>query len=221
MHSPLTAPNEVDPELGHITIYDWRGHPIAVCDSARNVVAVIESFKGPESASEAIYALLFRDFSEVSFAAAAEPGVYEDNLAACITDVLWDVCALDATEGGDHRLSWESPVFDWRQDAHRIRASLLSAYGLDWEEASFRMSFSDMCGLLSTLTEFEEANPFSLAIRYRGEPPDYIKRDDKAREAWDDAARHFALRPEEGEDAMQAANDAMAGMFAAAERAAG
>lgn len=222
MHSPLTKPNRVDPERGHIAEYSWRGHGITVCDSARNVVAVLESFKGRERVSATLTELFFYDISEVSYAAASEPGDYEENMARCITDALWDVCGIDATPDRDHSASWEPPIFDWREDAHRIRASLLAAFGIDWDEASFSMSFSDMCGLLSTLTEFEESNPFSLAIRYRQEPPDHIKRSRDSMDAWEAAARHFALGQNEGgEDAMQAANDAMAGLFAAAERAAG
>lgn len=221
MRCDLTETNRVDPGRGHVAEYRWRGRAVGICDSARNVVAVVSSFNGPDQAWRAVTEKLFLDFDEALLAAACEPGDLEDNLADLICSALWDVCGLDATPDRRHSAEWEEPRFSWEQDAHRIRASLLAAYGLDWDECADRMSFSQMCGLIAALMETPSPTPIQQAVLYRGEPPEHVRKSDALMDSWRACAAHYALDGGESVDAMAAADAAMADMFAAAERAAG
>ncbi|MFR5092574.1 MAG: hypothetical protein ACLTDR_11735 [Adlercreutzia equolifaciens] len=80
--------------------------------------------------------------------------------------------------GGLWRIDWPrgdrphdagAAAFDWAQDAARIRASLMSAYGLDWDAASRTLSFCDLIGLLASLMETAESSPRGGRLSAPGE----------------------------------------------------
>lgn len=126
--------------------YDWRGRSVLVCDSARNMLLVIELFADkelePEDKFQILLAMLFPE-PEKAIEAAGES---LDDLIAC---VLWDACGLDVTGTKPH----ERAVFDWESDAPRIQASFMSAYGITWDQAADGLSFADVCALPASLSK--------------------------------------------------------------------
>jgi hypothetical protein len=137
--------------------------------------------------------------------------------------VLWDAMGVDlyGTRGA---AGAEEPVFDWDEDAGRIRASLLQAYGLDWDAVAGSMSYGAFLDLVAGLMESGET-PLQQAIYYRtAECPRENKNNREYVEAFRARAAHFALHADRTEAGrMDAANGAMASAFAAefaaAERA--
>lgn len=202
--------------------YEYEGAEVDVCDSALTAVLLAELFadEGLEPAEkEALFpAMVLADPGAALAAIGAES--FWDMLAA----VSWDAFGLDLL--GEHRGEAEEPVFDWAEDAGRIRASLLQAYGLSWDEAAPRTSYADMCDLLAGLMESGET-PLQQAVLYRtAEPPRETKYNRELVEAFRARREHYRLRREASPaDTAEAANDAMASAFmgewAAAERAAG
>lgn len=197
-----------------VSAYEWHGQAVEVCDSARNVLELIALFAAerldPWEKDARLRAMLFFDPE-------AAEAIAGSDFRELVEDVLWDVCGLDVTEGSTHSEDHEDPAFDWDEDADRIRASLLSAYGINWDEAADTCSFAHILSLLSALMESGES-PLQQAIAYRvSDPPKRVKGNDDYVDAWVARQEHFALK---GADPSSAQNDAMADIFAAAERAA-
>lgn len=105
-------------------------------------------------------------------------------------DVLWDAFGIDVTGS---RPSGPT-VFDWREDAGRIRSSLRMVYGIDWDEIGGKTAFSDVCDLLAGITEADAASPFREAVYYRtAEPPVEANGNGRYCEAWHANREHFQL----------------------------
>lgn len=191
--------------------YDWRGRSVLVCDSARNMLLVIELFADkelePEDKYQILLAMLFPDPAE----ALGMAGGDINDLIAC---VLWDACGLDVTGTKPH----ERAVFDWESDAPRIQASLMSAYGITWDQAADGLSFSDVCALLGELVEDDAQTPFAQAIYYRtAKPPKRTKYNGEQCDAWSARRLHFALKASDASpvDAMEEQNNRSRDLFAA------
>lgn len=205
-----------DGNLRLVSRYDWRGTPIEVCDSARNVVAIIELFADeaqPAAAKqEKLLRWLFFD-PEAAIEAA------DDGLQGLVEDALWDVCGIDATPGRVHSTEDEPQAFDWEEDAARIRASLLSAYGIDWDERASSMTFAAVSDLLGSLLEADSQTPFQQALIYRqADPPKRTKHNGDFVDAWNARREHFALK---GADDAERQSNALAADFEAAFASAG
>lgn len=190
--------------------YDYGGAGYDVCDSALAAVLLSELFAddGLEPAEkEALLPAMVL----------ADP---EGALATCGAESFWDMVASVCWEAfgldllGEHAGEVEEPVFDWVEDAGRIRASLLQAYGLSWDEAAPRTSYAEMCDLLAGLMESGET-PLQQAVLYRtAEPPRETRHNREQVEAFRARREHFRLKGRgPAQDAAQAANDAMASMF--------
>lgn len=203
------------------TTYEYEGAEYDVCDSALNAMLVNELFADTELSEEdkqrLLSAMLFADLP----AAIETAGC--DGFWDMVDAVLWDAMGVDlyGTRGAAGR---EEPVFDWDEDAGRIRASLLQAYGLDWDAVAGSMSYGAFLDLVAGLMESGET-PLQQAIYYRtAECPRENKNNKEYVEAFRARAAHFALHADRTEAGrMDAANGAMASAFAAefaaAERA--
>ena len=214
MRSPsLTRATRRDGRGRAVSAYAWEGAEVEVYDSARNALLVLELFADEELSEQEkaclLPLMLFPDPEAAHEAAAGDE-------VGMVSSILWEAFGLDATRSH----ASEAPAFDWSQDAGRIRASLLAAYGVDWDAVAGSIPFADMLSLLASLMESAESTPFSEAVRARLSKPPKATRHNKAeREAFDARRRHFAL--DRGpSDAARAADDAMADMFAAGKRAA-
>ena len=199
------------------TRYEYDGAGYDVCDSALNAMLVNELF-ADECLDEAdkqrlLSAMLFPD------PAAALEKAGRERYWDMVDSVLWDAMGVDlyGTRGA---VSGEEPVFDWDEDAGRIRASLLQAYGIGWDEAAGAMSYAAFLDLESGET------PLQQAIYYRtAKCPKETKNNKEYVEAFRAKQRHFALRGERADEGRIEARDtamasAFAAEFAAAERAA-
>lgn len=205
------------------TTYEYEGAVYDVCDSALNAMLVNELFADTELSEEdkqrLLPAMLFAD-PPAAIETAGRDGFWD-----MVDAVLWDAIGVDlyGTRGA---AGCEEPVFDWDEDAGRIRASLLQAYGISWDEAAGGMSYAAFLDLVAGLMESGET-PLQQAIYYRtAKCPRESKNNREYVEAFRARARHFALKGARSEaDRAAAANDAMAsafaGEFAAAERAVG
>lgn len=202
--------------------YEYDGAEYDVCDSALNAMLVNELF-ADECLDEAdkqrlLSAMLFPD------PAAALEKAGRERYWDMVDSVLWDAMGVDlyGTRGA---ASGEEPVFDWDEDAGRIRASLLQAYGVNWDEAAGGMSYAAFLDLVAGLMEFGET-PLQQAIYYRtAKCPKETKNNKEYIEAFRAKQRHFALRGERADEGRIEARDtamasAFAAEFAAAERAA-
>ncbi len=203
------------------TTYEYEGAGYDVCDSALNAMLVNELFADTELSEEdkqrLLPAMLFADLP-AAIETAGRDGFWDMADAA-----LWDAMGVDlyGTRGA---AGAEEPVFDWDEDAGRIRASLLQAYGLDWDAVAGSMSYSAFLDLVAGLMESGET-PLQQAIYYRtAKCPRENKNNGEYVEAFRARAAHFALHADRTEAGrMDAANGAMASAFAAefaaAERA--
>lgn len=205
------------------TTYEYEGAGYDVCDSALNAMLVNELFADTELSEEdkqqLLPAMLFADLP------AAIETAGRDGFWGMVDAVLWDAMGVDlyGTRGA---AGAEEPVFDWDEDAGRIRASLLQAYGLDWDAVAGSMSYGAFLDLVAGLMESGET-PLQQAIYYRtAECPRENKNNREYVEAFRARAAHFALHADRTEGGrIDAANDAMASAFAAefaaAQRAVG
>ena len=199
-----------------VSTYEWRSHRVDVCDSARNAILVNELFSDEELAAdekaELLVCMLFPNPRETVELA----GEYIGELLAVI---CWDAFGIDIAEDHPHAAEYEPPVFDWDEDAARIKASLLQAYGLNWDNIASEFPYADMCALLGMLLEADTETPFQQAIYYRtAKPPKRTKYNADLCNAFEARQQHFAL--EKADDSTQSENDKTADMFAAMKRAA-
>ena len=207
--------DEASGETEAVTAYDWNGRRVWVRDSAKRALLVIELFadEGVEPEQKALWLphMMFADPPAARDAAGDDP----QGMAA---HIAWEAYGIDITGGRSHDAG--AAAFDWAQDAARIRASLMSAYGLDWDGASRSLSFCDLCGLLGSLMETAESSPFAEAVSARlAKPPKPTKWNKEEREALEARKRHFALKTSVA-DPVAAANAAAADSFSAALAAA-
>lgn len=203
--------------------YRYEGAEIDVCDSALDAVLVAELFADEAldpAEKEALFPAMVLADPDGAIAAVGAGSFWD-----MLDSVSWDAFGLDLL--GRRTEQVEEPVFDWAEDAARIRASLLQAYGLSWDEAAPRTGYAEMCGLLAGLMEAGET-PLQQAVYYRiADRPSETKYNRAAVEAFDARREHYRLhrRAASPEEEAGCANDAMASAFmgewAAAERAAG
>lgn len=166
--------------------YVHQGQPVMVCDSARNMLLVIELFADEELTEQHKAQLL----PTMLFAYPQDALTAFENPSEMLIDVLYQACGLDASGGSES----VGKTFDWDEDADRIKASLRMAYGIEWETACDEMSFMEICGLLGGLCETQQSTPFSEAIHYRvSRPPEPNKYNQKERESFLAMRDHFAL----------------------------
>lgn len=202
---------------GHlVSTYSWNGQQVDVYDSARNGILIIELFQDeelqPDEKAQLLVRMLFPDVSSTLAMAG-------DQIGELLIHIVWEAFGLDISLDGRHSAEHEPAVFDFEEDAARIRASLLQCFGIDWDEASRALSYADMCSLLGMLLEADTETPFQQAIYYRtAKPPKRTKHNADLCDAFEARAKHFAL--EKAADEAQSANDTTAGMFAAMKRAA-
>ena len=199
-----------------VSTYDWRGIQVDVHDSARNAILVIELFRDeeltPDEKAQLLVRMLFPD-------PAATIAMAGDQLGELLIHIAWEAFGLDISEDGRHASEQEAAVFDFEEDAGRIRASLLQCFGIDWDEASRQLSYADMCSLLGMLLEADTETPFQQAIYYRtAKPPKRIKTNADLCDAFEARRRHFALGTAD-DDAERSANDQAASMFEGGVRA--
>ena len=195
------------------TTYEYEGAGYHVCDSALIAMLVNELFADTELSEEdkqqLLPAMLFADLP------AAIETAGRDGFWDMVDAVLWDAMGVDlyGTRGA---AGCEEPVFDWDEDAGRIRASLLQAYNLDWDAVAGSMSYGAFLDLVAGLMESGET-PLQQAIYYRtAKCPRENKNNREYVEAFRARAAHFALHADRTEAGrMGAANDAMASAFAA------
>ena len=203
------------------TTYEYEGAGYDVCDSALNAMLVNELFADTELSEEdkqrLLPAMLFADLP-AAIETAGRGGFWD-----MVDAVLWDAMGVDLY-GARGAAGCEEPVFDWDEDAGRIRASLLQAYGISWDEAAGSMSYAAFLDLVAGLMESGET-PLQQAIYYRtAKCPRESKNNREYVEAFRARAAHFALHADRTDAGrMDAANGAMASAFAAefaaAERA--
>lgn len=207
--------DEVSGRTETVTAYDWNGGRVWLRDSARRALLVIELFADetvePEQKALWLPHMMFADPPAARDAAGDDP-------QGMVAALAWEAYGIDIA--GDRPHDAGAAAFDWAQDAARIRASLMSAYGLDWDAASRSLSFCDLIGLLASLMETAESSPFAETVSARlAKPPAPTKWNKEEREALEARKRHFALKTA-ASDPVRAQNDAAADQFAAALAAA-
>lgn len=171
-------------------VYEFDGRPVTVCDSARNVLLVIELFADgeiePRRKADLLFTMLFPDPQGTA-------DEWGDRWPEMLDSVLWDACGLDVTGKRERR----ERIFDWEQDAARIKASLRSSYGIDWERDAGSLAFSEVCDLLGMLLEDGRDTPFKTAVSYRTcKEPDMSRWTAEQREDFRKKREHYALRDE-------------------------
>lgn len=196
--------------------YNYDGKQVDVCDSARNAILIIELFQDeelqPDEKEQLLFRMLFPDPREVI-------EQFGDALEEMLIHVMWEAFGLDISPDKRHADESEPPVFDFNEDAARIRASLLQCFGIDWDKVSSDITYSDMCALLGMLLEAETETPFQQAVYYRtAKPPKRNKHNREICDAFEARRDHFALK-DSGKPYVTS-NDKAADMFAAMKRAA-
>lgn len=138
-----------------------------------------------------------------------EPECFVDGfagqLAEALSDILWKAFGLDVAGDKPH----EKQIIDWEQDADRIKATVLMAYGLDWEDARVRITYRDMCALIG---QAPHETPMGQALYYRtAKRPKATKYNREEISNYEKAKKHYAIREEPIDDPV--ANDVASSMF--------
>lgn len=191
--------------------YEYKGAEFDVCDSAYDAMLIGELFADYDLTEAEKEALLPRMLFADPAAAIEKAG---EEFWYMVREVIWQAMGVDL-DGS--RGAGENPVFDWEEDAGRIRASMLQAYGLRWDSECRSMSYAEFCDLLTGLMEAGET-PMQQAIYYRTASlpketkhnKDYVA----AFKAKRDYYRLHGKEPSSAKDVMQSRNDAMASAFA-------
>lgn len=188
----------VNGKLAHA--YDTPAGTFTVHDSARNALLLFELFDDKafsmEDKLEIAIRMVFAKPEEIQH---LDPKA----LLNALNCVLSGFCGLELLT--THKESYEAPVFDWTQDAARIKASLLMAYGLDWEECSKRYTYAEVCDLLGMLLETGDMTPFSEAVYYRtAKPPKRSEHNGEYVSSWLKRRSYFSMdrKTEETENAV-------------------
>lgn len=199
-----------------------------MCDSAKDALFTIDLFKRedlePLEKSRLLYRAIFPciQLHERS----------EEYLLRLLIHVAWEAFGIDITETKEHSSECDSPVFDFEEDAARIKAALLSYYGLDWNTEAQSLTYSDLCALLSQISEADHETvsgclpnfktSFAQAVFYRrAKAPKPDKFNKELRKAFLERQKGFALGKRNAKrDRAEAANDTMAALFASTERGA-
>lgn len=201
------------------SIYRWHGHDIPVYDSARNGILIIELFQDedldPSQKTQLLIQMLFPDPAE-AFALAG------DDYNELLWDIVWEAFGLDITPDQSKRGEYQDPIFDWEEDATRIKASFLQCYGIPWETVSSEYSYTDACALLGAMLESDTNTSFREAVAYRSsKPPKRTKYNKDQYENFIERKRYFELHSEHSRiSRIQKENNIAADRFAAAKRAA-
>ncbi len=191
-----------------VSSYEWHGSEIEVCDSARNILSIIELLTGYGDQDDVSLVLVDRLLFD-------PPAAYEiagDEIHQLIYDAMWDVCGLDVTPDGEHMAGEDGDKwFDWEEDADRIRNSLRAAYGISWDETSDNITFSEATSLITQLAEYGVNTPFQQAVHYRlGKPPSAKVVGSDAVDAWHEARDFYELK---GSDSISVQNDGIDDLF--------
>lgn len=197
----------------------WRGREVPVNDDARNMIRVVLLFQDDTLQPHQKWAVLQRMLWPDPDERAAVLAFAGADAAELLDTVLWDMCGIDVT--GRHADMHEPPVFDWEQDAARIEASVMQAYGVTWDELAAGRTYAEVCDLLGVMLESGEDTPFREAVHYRtAKPPKATKWNREEVRQWHRLKRHYALSQRRGDeaDAMEAENRKAADMFAALRR---
>ena len=201
-----TSAKKTDPEGRErlVSAYEWRGHAVEVCDSARNVLSIIRMFDGGTAdVGERLLGMLFLD-------PMALPVADDEELQALVYDAMWDVCGLDVTPDGRFVQDDDERWFDWDEDADRIRNSLRAAYGICWDDVSDSMTFSEASSLITQLAEYGVETPFQQAVHYRlAKPPSAKEVGQRAVDAFYEMRDFYELKDSGGSFGDQGDVDAM------------
>lgn len=172
--------------------YPYGGGRVLVADSARNMLLLIELFADgdidPRGKAALVCEMLwpFDDLKQAAMDAA------NGDMAALLDSVVWDACGLDISGTRD---APKEQVFDWDEDAARIQASVMQAFGMGWAEFADGHTYAEACALLGELMEGGEETPFRSAVYYRtAEPPKRTKGNDAQVRAFYAKKRHYALK---------------------------
>lgn len=202
-----------------ITTYQWRGRSVDVFDYTANAIFLHELFNDQElTGEEKSIVVLLRLFprSHAQYYAQELTG---EELTDLLTTILWDAFGLDVSKEHKHETSYDNPIFDFKEDATRIQASFMQAYGIDLTYLTNKITYADFCGLVGALIESGEQTPLSEAITYRtAKPPKANKYNKEERERFNALRKHYAMN---ASTSASDVNDATAAMFEAALREAG
>ena len=167
--------------------YEYESGTVTVHDSCRNALLVIELFDDQSVSADAKTGLLVR----MLFPKPEE--IPQERVLATLDAVLWDMAGIDLLETRETS-SGGARAFDWEEDAMRIKASLLMAYGLNWETASRELTFAEVCDLLGMLLEADSKTPFAEAVYYRtAKPPAFDGHNREFVDAWKASQRRYRL----------------------------
>lgn len=184
--------------------YTYDGREILVHDSCRTALLVIDLI-GDQLLSES------EKIAVMAELVLAEPEkIPVESLVSTLDAVLWDMAGIDllGTREADYS---GTQAFDWDEDQARIKASLLMAYGLDWEDASRRYTLAEICDLLGMLLEAESKTPFAEAVYYRtAQPPKRTPTNADYVDAWKANQRRYRLHTKQAVSEEREREDAAA-----------
>ena len=205
--------------------YEHNGERIWVCDSALDALRILQLARNQAlSEAEKSERIIKAAFADPTAVISREEGEAQ----AIVSDILWEAFGLDVTADHAHAAECDEAVFDFDEDAARIRASLLAYYGLDWDEAAESITYADLCALLAQMSEADHQatsgglpsfrTSFAQALWYRtAKPPKNDKLNRGLRKAFL-ATRESLRLGAKKRTRIEAANDAMAETMAAARR---
>ena len=137
---------------------------------------------------------------------------FADDPVGAFADLLWDAFGIDVT--GGHATEHERPVLDWDEDLPRLKATVLAAYGMRWDDF-LSVPYRDACSLVGMAPP---ETPMGQALHYRtAKRPKRTKWNAEELRAFDEAREFYRLgrgreaRPGAANDMATAMFDAMAG----------
>jgi hypothetical protein len=191
-------------------IHEYAGRYWRIVDDAENALLILQLFSDtdlePDEKLSLLCEMLFPE-PEKTVEIAGE------NLAELLAFAVWEICGLDIDGTHKHEYTDSQPCFDWSEDAERIKATLLSTYGIYWDDVKAKISYRELCGLLSMAPH---ETPFSQAIYYRtAKEPAATKYNQHEIAHFRKAKSFYALKDNQNPfDVMQAENNRAYDTFA-------
>lgn len=192
-----------------VLLFEWEGRTVRVWNDADTALRIHELFRSGEDSSQKLSGLisgLFVDQQELS-------GI--NSLSGLIAAVCWECCALDVDGSHADEVGSEK-VFDWEADAEYIAPSLLMCYGVSWDEARYRYSYRQLCGMLGMVAH---DTPMGQALYYRtATPPEPRKGNEEERRSFRKLQSFWRLKEPGRKDPYADVNAKMNDAFAGLER---
>jgi len=171
--------------------YHWEGSDFLIHDDALTCLNVCALFADDAmNPEDKLLALFDTNTGADLFADTDEVLSIGTELWRFIAYIVWETCGIDLTGAHESECDGQK-VIDWDKDASYIKTTLLTAYGIYWDDISQKITYAELVDLVS-LAPHE--TPMGQALYYRtAKPPKRTKYNTEEVEHFRKAREFYAL----------------------------